>query len=210
MTLTRLFLRTGRRRLHPHTHEALDHLLLAGAVAAGTGLDLPVGRTGAMTGGTVLNSGGGDLLFAAEGRLLKGQLQPGHDILAPAGGILAGAPGGCSAAEEITEDVPEATKVSEAAAEATGPGVGVKVGVHTGEAVGIVPGPLVGVGQDLVGLAYLLELLLGGFIAGVPVRMVFHCQLPVSLFDIIGTGAFVNAQHLIIVSFIFCHCFSPR
>ena len=163
-----------------------------------------------MAGRTVFNSGGTDLLFAAEGRLFKGQLQPGHDVLAPAGGVLAGAPGGRAAAEEVSENVSKVkTGTAKTAAEAAA-GIGVKVGIHTGEAVGIVPGPLVGIGQDLIGLPYLLELLLGRLVAGVPVRMVFHCQLPVCFLNVIGAGAFVHAQHLIIVSFIFSHSFSPR
>ena len=204
-------LRAGGRGLHLHAHKALGHALLAGTVAAGAGLYLAVGAAGAMAGRAVLDSGGSDLLLGAEGSLLKGQLQPGHDVLAPARAVL-GRPAAAAAAEEIAENISKAAEAAEvprkAAAEAAA--VGIKVGVHARKAVGIVPGALIRIGQHLVGLAHLLELLLGGLVAGVPVRVVLHGQLPVGLLYIIGTGAFVDAQHLVVITLIICHVFSPQ
>ena len=71
-------------------------------------------------------------------------------------------------------------------------------------AVLVVLGPLVIVGQDLIGLVDLLEALLAALVSGVQVRMIFLGQLPVRLFYFFRLGAFLQAKHLIIVSF-FCH-----
>ena len=103
--------------------------------------------------------------------------------------------------------VAEAAKTAEIAAEAAAKtaGIGVEVGVHTGKAVGIVAGALVRIGQHLIGLAYLLELLLGSLVAGVPVRVVFHGQLSVCFLYVISAGALVYAQYLIVITFVFCH-----
>ena len=112
-----------------------------------------------------------------------------------------------AAAEEIAENIAEPTKTAEVSRKSTAEaaGAGVIVGVHTGKAIGIIPGAFVRIGQHLIGLAHLFELFLGGFVAGVPVRVVLHGQLPVGLFYIIGTGAFVYAKHLVVVTFIVCH-----
>ena len=198
-------LAAGGGGLHLHTHEALHHPLLAGAVAAGAGFHLAVGGAAAVARGAVLDPGGGDLLLTTEGGLLKGQLQPGHHILAPAGGILAGAPAG-PAAEEVPEYVREAAEISEAA-EARAARARAEVGVNPREAVLVVAGLLIGIGQHLVGLAHLLKPFLGFLVPGVPVGVVFHGHLSIGPFDLIGAGALVNPQHLVIVTFVVCHTF---
>ena len=174
-------------------------------MAAGAGFHLAVGRAAAAAGGAVLDSGSGYFLFAAESGLLKGQLQPGHNVFAPAGCVLGGAPAP-AAAEEIPEYVRKAAEITEAA-KASGTGAGIKVGVHPREAELIIAGPLVGIGQYLVGFAYLLELFLGCLIPGVPVGMVLHGHFPVGFLYVIGAGALVHTQHLVIITFVFCHTF---
>jgi len=56
--------------------------------------------------------------------------------------------------------------------------------------------------EYLISFVSLLELRLGFLIAGVQVGMVLLGFFTVSLFYIIGTCVFVNAQHLIVISFI--------
>ena len=191
--------------LHLHTHEILNRADLAGALALLAGLDDPVGGAGALTGGAVFDALGGDLLLTAEGGLLEGQLQLGQHIFAPAGGVLPGALT-AAAAEELSEDVPQVPEIPKAAeAPAVTAAAGGEVGVYSGKAELVVLGLLVRVGEDLVGLADLLELFLGFLIAGVAVRMVLHRTLAVGLFDILGAGVLADAQHLIVIAFILSH-----
>ena len=62
-----------------------------------------------------------------------------------------------------------------------------------------------GVAQHLVGLVDLLELGLGLLVAGIQVWVVLLGQLAVGLLDLIVRGGAVYAQHLVVISFIFCH-----
>ena len=59
--------------------------------------------------------------------------------------------------------------------------------------------PLFGVAEDFVGFADILELLLGGLIAGVYVRMVFPGELAVGRLDLLVLGRPANPQYLIVV-----------
>src|SRR5699024_10377753 len=90
-----------------HAHGGLPPLLdLTGAVAVGAGLRAGARRrAGAVAGLALLHPVQGDLLLAAEGRLLKGDGQPHPQALAPLG------TGPCPAAaeapaEEAAEDIP--------------------------------------------------------------------------------------------------------
>ena len=89
-----------------------------------------------------------------------------------------------STAEKAAEDVAQVAKV-EAAAVSAAPGSRAVVRIHPGEAELVVPGFFLGIGQDLIGLVDLLELLLGFFITGVHVRVVFPGQLFICFFDFI-------------------------
>ncbi len=128
----------------------------------------------------VLDAGAPDLLLRAEGGLLKGQLQPGAHILPLARGV--GAPPAAAAAEQISKDVAEAgkgvAKAPKAAAEASG--IGIEVGIYPGKAKLVVPAPLFVVGQDLVGLAHLLEFRFRLFVSRIPVRVILERFLSVS------------------------------
>ena len=139
----------------------------AGAAAGCAGLrSAAVGGAGAVTLGALLDAGGGDLLFAAEGRFLKGQRHSGADIFALPGTISPGG-AGAAAAEEIVENAAQVhVEPAKAAAETAEAAVRGKIGIDPRKAVLVVPGTLVGVGQDLVGLADLLKTGLGLLVAG--------------------------------------------
>ena len=161
-----------------------------------------------MTLGTVLDPGGGNLLFAAKGGLFKGQRDAGADIFALPGTVSPSGTAGGTAAKEIVENAAQihieaAEPAAKSAAEATACGI---VGVNSGKAVLVIPGAFVGIGQNLIGLAHFLELLLGFLIAGVQVGMIFLGQLSVGLLYFIVAGGFVNPQDFIIISFLcICH-----
>jgi len=56
---------------------------------------------------------------------------------------------------------------------------------------------LFGAGEDLEGGAHLLELLLGGLVAGVHVRVVLARELPVRLLDLVLARAAGDAEQLV-------------
>ena len=163
-----------------------------------------------MAHGAVLDPLDGDFLFTAEGCFFKGQVQPGAHVFAPAGCLLGTGPAGGAAAEEFTENVAQVAEISESgeSAAVARTAAGGVVGVHAGKAVLVIAGALLVVGQDLVGLAHLLELFLGVLVAGVPVRVVLHGLFPVGPFNFIGAGGLFDAQHLVVISFI-CQSCSP-
>lgn len=164
-----------------------------------------------MAGAARFDAGEGDLALAAKGRVLKADLDLTDDVLAlrrassTAGRRRA-------AAEEIAEDIAEIPEAAEAAASKSAEArVRIEIRVDAREAVLVVPGLFIGVGQDLIRLVDLLELFLGGLVAGVLIGVVFHGQLAVGLFDL-GVGrVFLDAQHLVIISFVLiCHTISPQ
>ena len=203
----------GGGGLHLHAHEVLHGTHLTGAVALAARLDHAVGAARTLTVGAVLNPLGGNLFFAAEGRFLEGQLQPRHDVFAPAGRVLLGATA-AAAAEELAENIPqiaEAVKSAESGAAKAGAAVAraacprAEVGVNSGKTVLVVPRALVSVGQDFVGFPGLLEFFLGSLVAGVTVGVVLHGGLAVGLLYVVGAGVLADAQHLIVISFCICH-----
>ena len=72
-------------------------------------------------------------------------------------------------------------------------------------AVLVVPGLLVRVGEDLIGLVDLLELLLCLFIVRIQVRMILPGHLLICALDLVLGCALVNAQDLVIITFFCCH-----
>ena len=127
-----------------------------------------------MAGVTLLGAVQVELLLAAEGGLLKGDGEAGPQALSLLGAI-APASGGpeapsAEAAEEGAEQVAQVnvSKVSSEAAPASA-----VVGVHPGVAKLVIPGPLLLVGQDLVGLVDLFEPGLRFFVPRVHIRVVF-------------------------------------
>ena len=89
--------------------------------------------------------------------------------------------------------------------------VWVEIRVYTREAVLVIPGLFIGIGQNLIRLVDFLEFFLSGFITGILIGVVFHGQLAVGLFDL-GVGrVLLHAQYLVIISFVLiCHSFSPQ
>ena len=176
----------------------------AGAAAVGAHL-----RRGAM-GAAVAFAGGAGLaalhrhgFLAAEGGLREVHGHAGPDALAPAGSaapLLAAAE---AAAEEAAENVAQVAEI-EAACPVSAALARAIVGVHPGEAELVIFLALIGIGQHLVGLVDLLELLLGLLVAGVHVRVILPGQLFVCFFDLVLAGALFNAQDLVIISFV-CH-----
>ena len=124
-----------------------------------------------------------DLLLAAKGGLLKGDGQVGPQALPPLGGagplLAAEAAPAKATAEEGPEQVAQVdvSHIEPTAAIAAG----TKVGVHSRMAELVILGPLVLVGQDLIGLVHLFELGLGLLVPGVHVRVIFLGQLAVGL-----------------------------
>ena len=124
-------------------------------------------------------------------------------------GIRIGLTGGTAAeaaAEEGGENVAQIhiIKAAEAAAKAA-TATGSKVRIHPCMAVLVIALALRGVAQHLVGLVDLLEPGLGLLVAGIQVGVVLLGQLAVGLLDLIVRGGAVYAQHLVVISFIFCH-----
>ena len=68
-------------------------------------------------------------------------------------------------------------------------------------AVLVVGRTFLGIIQDLVSLAQLLELFLGGFVTRILVRVIFHGELAVRFFDFVLAGAPWQAEDLIIIAF---------
>ena len=81
---------------------------------------------------------------------------------------------------------------------------GAEVGVNSRVAELIVASLLFFIGQNLVSLVDLLELLFRGLVAGVKVGVVLFGLLSVRFFYIIVARALVEPEHLVIISFI-CH-----
>ena len=63
----------------------------------------------------------------------------------------------------------------------------------------VVDGPLLGVGQDAVGLGGFLEPLLGLLAPGIAVGMVFQGELTVRFLDLFGRGVPGDAQDLVVI-----------
>lgn len=133
------------------------------------------GAAAALTGGALLHALHRQLLFAAEGGLRKAQGYADPDALAPLRAVAALLLAAEAAAEEAAEDVPQIAEI-ETAAE-TAALTGAVIGIGAGKAELVIAGLLLRIGQDLVGLVDLFELLLGLLVAGVHVRVIFAGQL---------------------------------
>ena len=174
------------------------------SASAAFGADLRGGprfAPGAAAGIALLDLLNAELTAAAEGRLLEVYVYGRADALSPgrsvgvARGIAAEAAETAEAAsEQIVENVREASEALGAGLEAAG--------IESGKAELIVLGALVLVGEHLIGLIDFFEFRFAVLVSGMEVRMVFLGFFSVSLFDVVGTRVFVDAQHLVIVAFI--------
>lgn len=148
------------------------------------------------------------IFLTAEGRLLQGQGQTGPHG-APFGrscpGLSAPAEPAKAAAEEGAKQVAHVKSAEPASPAGT---TGAKIGVHPRKAKLIVLGPLLLVREHLIGLIDLFEPGFRRFVARVQVRVILFGQLPVSFFQFIVRGAFLDPQDLIVISFLLvCHWF---
>ncbi len=66
----------------------------------------------------------------------------------------------------------------------------------------VIQGALLGIGEDLIGLGSLLELFLRILLAIVLVGMMLHCQLAEGFLYLRFRSVAVNAQYLVVISFI--------
>lgn len=174
--------------LHPH---------LAGAVAGGTGLGGGTGFGAAAAAELAFHQGrDADLDFFARDGFFQGQ---GEVIAQVGAAVHAPSPASPPTAEEVAEDVAE--DVEATATEAPSPGPAESLArIHAGMAELVVGRALLGVVQDLVGLFGFLELALR-FLPGIPIRVVFHGEASIGLFQIGVTGIAVDPEYLVVISF---------
>src|SRR5690606_7929142 len=81
------------------------------------------------------------------------------------------------------------------------------IGIYAGVTVLVISSTFLCIREDLVSFLGFLEALFCLGIVRVAVRMIFHCQLAVSLLDLIIRSIAVDTQDLIIV-FFSCHLVS--
>jgi len=143
----------------------------------------------------------------AGGHLLQGHIQVVAEVATPSRPPAATP---ASAAEEYVEDGPAAAsgeaEAPEEVLEVDAPEevlLGVAA-VYPGVAELVVLLPLVGVGEDGVGLGDLLEPLLGVGLLGL-IGMVLEGELPVSAFDLFRVGFLFDPENLVVVSLAPCH-----
>ncbi len=194
----------GARRLHDlaaavtfrarllNREKALLHAHLAMAVA-GRALDRLGAGLGAraMAGLAFVQRRNADLGFGAA----RGFLQRDLEVVAQVGpAIHIGA--AAAAAEDVAEDVAERIRETAHAGRARG---GRRIDSRV--AVLIVGRAFVRVRQYLVSLFGFLELRLGLRIIRIAVRMVFHRELAVGLFDLVIRRIAIDAEHFVKVFF---------
>src|SRR5688500_6346322 len=176
-----------------HGEKAVAHAHLAASL---TRLARGLARAG-------LGAGAGARLAALQARDLHLRLEAGRgllerdlqlvlEVLPAHRARAAAAASAAGAGEEVVEDVFEqrAEPTREAAA-----GGRARCGAEA-----VVVRALVGIGEDRVGLAELLEALLGLLVTGILVGMELHGQLPVGLLQLGVAGTLVDAENLVIVA----------
>ena len=202
--------RARRRRAHDAEGGARLSADGAGAVAVRADLRSSAGgAAGAVAVGAGLDAADAYLLRAAEGGLLKGDAQRGAYALALARGVGVGArpaaaEEGVEYISEVDVDVAEASEPAEAGAPASRP----EGRIERGVAELVVFGAVLLVGEDLVGLLYLLEAGLGLLVVGVEVGVILLRGLAERLLYIVLRRVFVDAEDFIVISFT-CHSVLP-
>ncbi|MNN30569.1 hypothetical protein D3C81_1442220 [compost metagenome] len=184
-----------------HREEALLHAHLADAAAGGAG-DRRSARLGAAAAAGLAADQGrhADGHGGAAHRLFEIQLE---GVAQVAAALRTATLTAAAAAEEVAEHVAE--DVGEVGATGAEAGTATHARVDPGMPVLVVGRALAGVGEHLVGLVGLLELLLGRLVVGIAVRVILHGQATVGLLQLRLAGAALDPEHLVIVTF--CHCF---
>ena len=164
-----------------------DALQLPGAAAALARLDRRA-RLGAVAVAVLAAVDGlvGDLDRGAAGRLEQIDLDGDRDVGALRGGEARAAE---AAAEERVEEVADRAEALEVRR--------VAAGAQAVVAVAVVGRAALGVGEDLVGLGRLLELLLGRGVVGVDVRVQLARERAERLLDVLLGGLALDAEHLV-------------
>src|SRR5205085_11589216 len=123
----------------------------------------------------------------------EGLLEGDRDVVAEVVAAGGAAPGAAAhaAPEEGLEDLAEATETLEAPEAA---------GVDARVAEEVVGAPLVGIGEDRVGLGALLEAIGGLRIVRVAVRVVLHGQLAEGGLQVLSRGAALDAENFVVVA----------
>src|SRR5829696_6049836 len=155
-------------------------------------------RPGAMAGRAGRRERDGHRHLRALHRLLERDVDLGLEVAAALGPRRTARAAPTAGAEEIGQDVAEA---SEAAAAAPGPEATATAAAREAAAEDAAPGvvllALIGVRQDRVGGLHLLEALLGVLVAVVRVRVILARQLAVGLLDLVVRGLLVDAERLV-------------
>src|SRR5690554_1559793 len=139
-----------------------------------------------------------DLGVEAVGRLLQRNIQRVLEVGATID-LWPAAPTAGST-EDFTEDVAKRIGKSPGAAHASAH-AGVRI--HACMTVTVVGRPFLLVGQHFVSLFDFLELLFGFLAVRIAVRVVLHCQLAISLLELIVGGVLGYPQDLVVIAF--CH-----
>src|SRR5690554_45521 len=178
-----------------HGKETLLHANLAGTVTGATGC-----RAGAFFGAAAAT----DFTFA-QGRDANLDLAAAHclfqadfDVVTQIGTTLGtGTTTTAVATEDVAEDITKDVRETSAAKTCTT----AHLRINPGMAVLIVGLALFGVGQHFVGFGGLFEFAVGVLVVRVAVRVVFHGQTAIGLFDFGLAGTTLYTQHLIKITF---------
>ena len=120
-------------------------------------------------------------------------LEPELQLVAQVGAAIDALPAAAAedVAEHLVEDVPKSRAAREPRA----------AGVHPGMTELVVGRTLALIGQNVVGLLRLLELLFGRTVVGIPIGMKLHRLTAVCLLEIRVAGVARHAQHVVVVPF---------
>jgi hypothetical protein len=133
-----------------------------------------------------------DLLFCPEGCLFEGD----HQVIAEILSLACSGPLPAGAAEKLPEDIPKEIFKAGGEVKVTSERASVAKGAMTEL---IVLSPLLQVSENLIGFRDLFEFLLGLFVPGVAVGMVFERELAVGLLNLFFARAALDAEHLVII-----------
>jgi hypothetical protein len=171
-------------------------LHLTGTATGGTGHGgAPLLRPGSPAAFTLFPPGNRDLPGSSEAYILKLARELHLQIRPPAGGVgIARTPSAEEGLENISEDIPEGAPSG--TAEAT---EGIPL-ILSHETELIVLGLLLGIAQNFVGLAYLLEAPLGVLISRIGIGVVLANELAVGPLDLLRTGASGELKDFVIIT----------
>ena len=176
-------------RLHGSENRLLNDPLLTRTVTLAACLGMGSGfRSRSVAGVAGIGNIYLNILFAAENSFLKGYLYCYVDVTASHGAVSSG--GSSSAEAEHAEYVSHIEVRS--AVESSGSAAHALLKGRMAEL--IVLSPLLGIAQHLICLVDFLELLLGGLVSGISVRMIFFCQFTICFFYFIFIGALLTPR----------------